>query len=286
MIKRTKLWTNISAITLVSASTIGLSGCDTPSSKQTEKTQESTQRVVESPPETIAKSAYSEGEGGGEGEGEGASDLRTDDIAYLTQLSLMRGHLYVGHELYKAGHVDHAKTHMKHPESELYAEVEAAFGVRGTNGFASELSSLGDAVNDELGDEAVSNAYANLVSAISKNETAVKAESLEPAQKLKLASEILRAAGEEYAIAVVDGEMQNAHEYQDALGFTTIAIAIVNEIDSGSTEVNKIKASALDLLDSLKPHWPTIVPPETLTTASSAIYVAAAKIELLSLRLN
>jgi hypothetical protein len=45
MIKRTKLWTSISAITLVSASTIGLSGCDSPSTNKAETEQEAAQSV-------------------------------------------------------------------------------------------------------------------------------------------------------------------------------------------------------------------------------------------------
>ena len=46
----------------------------------------------------------------GEGEGEGAgvteTDLKTNDIAYLTRLGLIRGHLLVGYELYRQGHTD------------------------------------------------------------------------------------------------------------------------------------------------------------------------------------
>jgi hypothetical protein len=288
MIKATKLWTSISAITLVSVSTFGLSACDTSSTKGADTEQEASQKAVtenDAPAKVMDYSMSS----GGEGEGEGADsdiDLGRDDIAYLTQLGLMRGHLYVGHELYIAGQIEHAKSHMKHPKSELYAEVEPAFKVRGTSGFSTELLSISDAVEGELGSNAVSSAYATLIAAIAENEAAVEAESLAPAQKLKLVSEILRVAGEEYAIAVVDGKMQNAHEYQDALGFTTIAVAIVNEIDSGGAEINSAKASALELLASLKPHWPTLIPPETLTTKSSAIYVAAAKIELLSLGID
>jgi hypothetical protein len=282
MIKRTKLWTSISAITLVSASTIGLSGCDSPSTNKAETEQEAAQSV-DSSAKAMNHSLSSEGEGEG---ADSNADLGRDDIAYLTQLSLMQGHLFVGYELYKAGHIEHAKTHMKHPKSELYAEIEPAFSARGTSGFASELSDLSDAVEGELGNSRVSNAYATLVTAIAENEAAVKAESLAPKQKLKLVSEILRVAGEEYAIAVVDGEMQNAHEYQDALGFTTIATAIVNETDASGANEKSAKASALELLASLKPHWPTLIPPETLTTKASAIYVAAAKIELLSLGLD
>lgn len=277
MIKRTKLWTNISAITLVGASAVILSACDTqaPESKQSlVKGQNSAEPILHSMIE-------------GEGEGEGANvDLASNDIAYLTQLGLMRGHLFVGHELYKAGHVGHAKTHMKHPQSELYANIKPAFSLRGARGFAVELSNLSDAVEGELGNKAVTIAYVKLIAAIAESELAVKKQSLAPAKKMKLVSELLRVAGEEYAIAVVDGEMQNAHEYQDALGFTTIAIAIVSGISDSEASVKQAKEEALKQLALLKPYWPSLIPPETLSTSASGIYVAAAKIELAGLGIN
>jgi len=51
-----------------------------------------------------------------------------DDAEYLVQLGLMRGHLFVGNQLYLLGELAEAVTHMKHPESELYAEGS---GIRG-----------------------------------------------------------------------------------------------------------------------------------------------------------
>jgi len=286
MVKPIKSFTNISAITLVSVFILGLSACDLPPSKHadTEKiiTQETASKADASA-NAINHLMPSDGE---DDDIDSGVDLGRDDIAYLTQLGLMRGHLYVGYELYQSGHIEHAKTHMKHPKSELYVQIEPAFGIRGTSGFSTELLRISDAVEGELNDKAVSSAYATLVAAIAENEAAVDAESLVPAQRLKLVSDILRVAGEEYAIAVVDGKMQNAHEYQDALGFTTIATAIVNDIDSADANENSAKTSALTLLTSLKPHWPALIPPETLTSKASAIYVVAEKIESLSLGLD
>src|SRR5690606_14752630 len=86
---------------------------------------------------------------GGEGEGEGASapaDLSQDDAAYLAHLGLVRGHLWVGVQLYNAGHKGMALTHMKHPKDELYADLEPAFEARNEAGFADVLSALAAAV--------------------------------------------------------------------------------------------------------------------------------------------
>lgn len=297
MLKRKKVWMTVSAITLAGAASLTMTGCSSENSEiNTQKTMPSLSTKVDSHDvhsNDLATSSegesYEQGEGEGyeqgEGEGEGADsvNLASDDIAYLAHLAFMRGHLYVGYELYKAKHLDHAKMHMKHPKSELYTDVEPVFAVRGSQGFDKELSALANAVESNASNDVVSDAYADLISAIARNEATVKGKSLLANARLKLVSEILREAASEYAIAVVDGEMQNAHEYQDAYGFTIIAKNIVTTIASESEDVNQVKQSALVLIESLSGHWPSLMPPETLATKANAIYGVAAKIELLSL---
>ena len=223
----------------------------------------------------------SEGETEGESEGEGkaAIDLSTNDLAYLKQLALMRGHLHVGYELYKAGHVDGAKTHMKHPKSELYAGVASAFGARGTGGFADELESLATAVETDKGRAVVDKAYAKLVSAINKNEAPARASSADPTDRMKLVAALVRVAAEEYAVAVVDGKMKNAHEYQDALGFTTVARGIVADLDDSVPAKAKAAAMLDDVLGSM---WPGLMPPPTLKTGADKLFGTAARLDLLA----
>jgi len=100
-----------------------------------------------------------------------------------------------------------------------------------------------------------------------------------PAARLKLASGLLRAAGAEYANAIVDGKMQNAHDYQGALGFTTIARSVITELDDNI----EAKEKAIKLLDALKPLWPDLMPPENFTAKAEQLYGAAARMELLAL---
>ncbi len=219
------------------------------------------------------------GEGESEGQGNSGTDLSTDDLAYLKQLALMRGHLHVGYELYKAGHIDSAKTHMKHPKSELYADVAPAFSARGTGGFAKELQALAVAVETDKGRATVDQAYAALKAAIAKNEAAVHAKNAAASDRLKLAASLVRIAAEEYAVAVVDGKMQNAHEYQDALGFTTIARSMVSALD----DAVPAKAKAVALLDDLlATMWPNLIPPATLKTGADKLFGTAARLDLLA----
>lgn len=266
MHKRTKLWASISAVTF--AGVTSLTGY---SSELEQSAAVST--------EVSAPSISSNGEG--EGTSNLAIDLKTNDLAYLTQLGLIRGHLYVGHKLYMNGHIDHAKTHMKHPESELYADIIPAFAARQTSEFGQALQNLATTVNDDMGFKEVDAAYQALLSQITVTESAVSPTSQSPTEKLKLAAALLHVAGEEYAIAVVDGKMENAHEYQDALGFTTVARALVDQLDSDVDTQTR----AAGLLDSIKPLWPSLIPPSTLKTDAGEIYGVAAKIELLALSL-
>ena len=90
--------------------------------------------------ENITVAAAVEGEGGGVTE----TDLKTNDVAFLTRLGLIRGHLLVGYELYKQGQVDMAITHMKHPRDELYAGLVPSIEYRGGKRFDDALSNLAD----------------------------------------------------------------------------------------------------------------------------------------------
>jgi hypothetical protein len=230
-------------------------------------------------------------EGGEGGEGEGAPaalDPATSDVAYLTQLGLMRGHLLVGLELYRAGHLEHARTHMKHPESELYADLVPAFNARGTEGFASALSALAEAVNsDDSSAEEVEAAYRKVLEGIAGAEAL--AAPVEPTERLQVAVNLVRTAAEEYAIGVVDGEVVNAHEYQDALGFTRTAESLVDGIDPGddaelAAGLERVDAYLGALLEG--GTWPDVMPPARVEGEASALFGAAARIEIVALGLR
>lgn len=220
-----------------------------------------------------------EGEGGGEGEGEGASaaDPATDDVAFLTQLILVGGHLKAFNELYHAGALDNASEHMKHPESELYAALVPAFEARGTDGFAGELSALADAMTANAG---VDEAYANLTSAIRSEYPTVTTK-----QGLLAISAATRVAADELDIAAEDdGAITNVKEYQDAYGFLSVAKDVL-EASSPSTDAEKAAVNeAKAQLDTLLAGFSSWMP-ETVSMQASAIYGAASRIEIAALGL-
>lgn len=235
---------------------------------------------------TVSSSAISfyamgEGEGEGEGEGTATADLSTDNAAYLAQLGLMRGHLWVGMKLYREGHLAMAKTHMKHPKDELYAGLEPVFKARNVQGFAEELSTLADAVNNEKGDEAVESAYGELLSAMDASESM---HTMTAKEALMSISQMIRTAADEYAVGVKKGDVVNVHEYQDAFGFTEIAIERLEHLsdeqkESAAGDIETAKA----ILLKLRTLWPTVDPKGMVEGEASSLYGAAARIELAAL---
>lgn len=202
----------------------------------------------------------------------------TDNLTYLLNLNLMRGHLYVGQALYSEGHVEHAKTHMKHPESELYALVVPNFAALNADGFAEELEALAVAVESEKEISVVEEAYQTLSSAIDKAENLVPEKNASIGKTLQLIEQIVLVAAEEYEIAVVDGKLENAHEYQDSLGFVEVAETLLADTETTDASQAETKAKAQTILAALDPMWPGLVPPDTLTTEASQLYAAAESI--------
>ncbi|MGM0634236.1 MAG: hypothetical protein ACQETO_13830 [Pseudomonadota bacterium] len=224
-----------------------------------------------------------EAEGSEGGEGAGAADAVTSDVAYRTQLALMRGHLLVGVDLYHHGEYSAATTHMKHPEDELYAAMEPAFEARNAAGFGQQLSALATAVDNRAGRLEVDAAYVELLSAIRAAERAV--EPLDAHQTATVITALVRTAAEEYAIARGDdGSLRNAHEYQDALGFTRVARDLLRQMQGQTDNADALAVIEAQLM-TIEPAWPGLLPPDTLETDASILYGAAARIELAANRL-
>ena len=189
-----------------------------------------------------------------------ALKIITNDIEYLTNMNLMKGHLWVGIELYKAAKIDNAKRHMKHPKSELYGDMVPTFEAKGAPGFASELKVLATSVEDEAPLKTINNHYQNLFTAINKNEKFINQTSESVDKKIELVISLLEIAADEYAVGIVNGKVENKYEYQDALGFTTMAKDILEDITTEDVNVKKRLSEIIAVLDSLESLWPELVP--------------------------
>lgn len=272
MSRRLKLMTSLSTLAAVSALT--LAGCGGEGEGEAAQGENGTASTLSGESEGEGGASEGEGESGeSEGEGGGASaDPATNDVAYLKLLGLTRGHLIAFLELYQNDAREMALTHVKHPESELYATLAPAIEARGKMGFADELRMLAAAA-DEGGDVTI--AYGEVLSALNAH-----APDASVAQNLLAISEIARTAADEFDIGVEDdGAISNAHEYQDAYGFLISSREILAGLNT--SDVNEIEAielaqeqigAALEAFDSLTAS-------ETEGKAST-LYGAAARIEI------
>ena len=207
------------------------------------------------------------------------------DANYLLHLGLMRGHLLVGHALFALGEAAAAQTHSKHPSDELYAGIAGEFADRGTDGFATDLEAHAAAVAG--GDEAaVAATYAALKDAIARNERVVAAS---PSLTARVAGLMLEEAATEYAVGIVDGQLENAHEYQDAYGFTQIALEMARAQHAAMTATDpdrEVFAAIAQRIAALGHLWPTLTPPPRLDRDAADIAKTANEVADLALRLR
>ena len=230
----------------------------------------------------------SSGQGTG-GEGEGAAtagaDLATDDVGYLTQLGLIRGHLAVGYALYQRDLPLLSETHMKHPQEEIYASVVPAFNARGCDGFAIDLESLTAAVTARAAQEDVAAIYERLTANIARCEQSARTN--DPAVLAKVIENLLRTAGVEYQIGVIDGVIDNLHEYQDAWGFTQVADAWARSpAFADSVSAAAVAAQLQDIIAGLEGLWPSLNPEAGVDEEAARLFAAASRVEIAALPLR
>lgn len=186
-------------------------------------------------------------------------DLTTDDVAYLTQLGLLRGHLLVGFELYRRSMPEMSETHMKHPREELYSELIPAFKRRGCDGFADELTELASVVASRAATEVVTSNFESLNAAIRQCEGVAEYE--DQVVVTQVVRNLLGNALVEYEIGVIDGSIDNVHEYQDAWGFTQIAGNYARSPAFLKNDEGRLITRQLQsLISSLEPLWPSLNP--------------------------
>lgn len=222
--------------------------------------------------------AMTASEGGEGGESASSADSVSSDAVYLGQLKFIRGHLLVGVELYQEGDADASETHMKHPESEIYAALLPALEVRNAPEFADELSALAVAVESRQSVSAVTEAYDDLMSAISRAEGAVAP--VTPRLLGDVIVDLVSTAAAEYDIAAgEDLSLENGHEYQDSFGFMRVAYDVLAQLEAMGTD-SGITSAIRERMDTIMPAWSGLQPPARLHVQPSVIYGAASRIEL------
>ena len=219
--------------------------------------------------------AQAEGGEGGEGGESGVIAERDDDAGYVAALGFIEGHLRVGVALYEAGQAEMAITHMKHPQDEIYADLAPLLAERGAEAFDTQLTTLASAVESGASVEEVQAAFAAVL-----HEVEEATEATSPKMQLDALVLMTRTAAEEYAIGVVDGQIGNLHEYQDAWGFVQAVRARATEL-ANSPDAS-VAAAALKVTETLTPVdaiFAGLAPEGAVPGTADVLFGAAAQME-------
>ena len=198
-----------------------------------------------------------------------ASNAPADSLPRPLRLAFMAGHVRAGMALYRAGELEMAAPHLLHPVSETHqAEREG-------------LEELG--FNRSI--------YVLVSSALEANRPAVEIENLLVESEANLALVTSRAGGDhltiiefllrtivdEYSLSINDGKLTDVGEYQDAYGFSQVAIEHARALPVSQ------RGDLLDALQQLASLWP-MGPIPVANPTSVAVLVDAANAILVNLK--
>ena len=210
------------------------------------------------------------GEGeGGEGEGgEGENGHAIDTLPLENRVAFMSGHVEAGLALFRAGAPEQAAIHLLHPVSETHEAERAGIDALG---FKQELfETVSKALEDGL-------PAAEIEPQLAAAEANVKLmQENAGGDPLTIIEFLMDTVYEEYTIGVTDGVISDPGEYQDAFGFTVVAIDVANTVDAADTSALK---SELETLLALWPDAPladsTPAPVGQVVAQTSKVKLAA-----------
>jgi hypothetical protein len=201
------------------------------------------------------------------------ADDQGDRASYVTKMALIQGHLWVAAQLVEAGEMDLGAKHAKHPAQEVYQELLPFFRQIGSAGFADEL----DAMSQQLHSANKADFLTSYLRVMTVVNGIVADQGLDDAAKLRVARALIAQADIEYRAGVVDDEIADLQEYQDARGFLQIAETFVVQC-AGSAQRGRL----LDQFQSAKALWPDLNPevpilgdPATLSALIGQLEAAA-----------
>jgi hypothetical protein len=215
---------------------------------------------------------------GGEGGEAGAVAGADAELAALTRLHIVEGHLRGAVELYRKGMVDEAIGVAYHPEAEMMEEVREALTAAGQPDFTPALQAVATAMEAKAPQAEVDARLAELVAAIQ----AIRAtDSGEYKDRFAALALLMRAAASEYGEAVEGGKVENVTPYIEGYGFVLTAQALAAELAADSdAKVAAAGAKATEALAATSEVFGDLAAAD-LTIGDPAVFLAiAARIEL------
>ncbi len=186
-----------------------------------------------------------------------------EDVDYMTNMALMKGHLLVGKELLDLNEPKQAEPHIGHPVEEIYSDVESQLKQKNVKEFKTTLENLEDLVKSKPKDARVVTSFASSMEAVDAAIAAVPQEKRnQPKFMLAAIDGVLDTAKEEYEAAIANGKIVEDIEYQDSRGFVLYAqelyAGIAAQMQTAHPEQNKAITSSMS---ELAKAWPSVIAP-------------------------
>lgn len=218
--------------------------------------------TADAPPVAAAEAGESgEGEGGEAGHG-------MDTLPVEKRVAFMSGHVEAGLALFRAGAPEQAAKHLLHPVSETH-EVERA-GIDAL-GFDQDIFLQ---VSQALEDGRPADEIEPQLAAAEANMALMQQNA--GGDPVDVIGYLMDTVFEEYRIGVTDGVITDPGEYQDAFGFTVVALDIASQIEDRNTD------RLISELETLLAMWPatgpladsTPTPVSELVAQTSRVHIA------------
>lgn len=190
-------------------------------------------------------------------------DHSMDSLPIEHRLAFMTGHVKAGLALYRAGVPKQAAPHLLHPVSETHQSERKGLDALGFE------ASLFEVVSEALEQgRPASEIEPQLIAAEDNLNVVAKKAGGDPVSIINF---LMDTIDEEYAIAITDGVVSDAGEYQDAFGFAYVAKN--QALRLGPT----YRDAVLTEIDSLISFWPDApIAPELPTPVSQITAQTAA----------
>ncbi len=169
-----------------------------------------------------------------------------DRLPIENRLAFMRGHVEAGLALYRAGEPDMAAPHLLHPVSETHQAERKGLD---SLGFQGELF---ETVSKALeSGQPASEIEPQLRAAEANLKLVSQKAGGDPVSIIRFLMETVIA---EYSVAITDNRVSDPGEYQDAYGFTIVAM------EQAATLKSPHKETTLAALNTLLGFWPESAP--------------------------
>lgn len=188
-------------------------------------------------------------------------DIANQDLEYMTNLALIKGHLIVGKELLLLKEYEQVKPHFAHPVDEIYDSLAPLLKKYNVADFKQELIKLNDLVKYTPSSSQVMAAYDLTVQKLDEAIAAVPSEQLNSSSFiLGVINNLLATTEEEYTAAIIDNKVVENVEYQDSRGFVLYSEMLYQKIANNKNSSSKTQA----LLAEIKSAFPEPIPPQSI----------------------